>query len=92
MASQPDDGSQVTQKDVDAVRKLNGLFTNRIFIQPGLGHLRMNFGEMVGDEAVYHTAIVVPVSEAPGFADLIDRMVKAVADLEAIIREAQNGE
>lgn len=68
--------SNVTEADLASSRKLRGLFTDRIYVQPHIDgmHLRINFGEVVGGEAQYHTAIVVSSSEALEFADLIHRM------------------
>lgn len=66
----------VTEADLASARKLRGLFTDRIYIQPhGDGmHLRINFGEVVGGAAEYHTAIVVSSTEAVEFAELMHRM------------------
>lgn len=68
--------SEVTEADLESSRKLRGLFTDRIYVQPhGDGmHMRINFGEVVGGETQYHTAIVVSSANAVEFASLIHRL------------------
>lgn len=75
--------NNVTQADVDASRTLKGLYTNRCFVQVGNGHLRVNFGEIVGGEAVYHTAVVVPTIDAWSFGQLLMEMAEKQIAAEA---------
>ena len=88
--SQADDVSAtgVTPADVEASRLLRGLFTNRIFIQPDGLHLRINLGEIVGGNAVYHTAIVVPNADALQFGELLVRMARESIEYENRLRDA----
>lgn len=61
----------------EASKKLNALFANRIFVQPDGLHLRITFGERVGDEGVFHTSVVVPNADALEFGRLILQMAEA---------------
>ena len=63
----------------EAVKKLNGQFTNRLFVQHlGDGLIRLNFGDVMdAQEPTYHTAIVLTASNAMQFAELIYRMASA---------------
>lgn len=72
----------VTEEDLAASMTLRGLFTNRIYVQPGADGLtlRINFAETVGTHAVYHTAIVVPSFDALQFGELISRMAQSSID------------
>lgn len=82
--------SHVTEADLASSRKLRGLFTDRIYVQQhGDGmHLRINFGEIVGGDAEYHTAIVVTSSDALEFAELIHRMgLMAVEHSKSLLGE-----
>lgn len=80
----------VTQADVDAARALRGLYTDRCFVQVGTGHLRVNFGEIVGGAAVYHTAVVVPTLDAWSFGQLLMEMAEKQFAIESPV--AKDGE
>jgi hypothetical protein len=64
----------------DQSKKLHALFVNRVFVQQDGEHLRMSFGEKVGDDTIYHTSIVVPNADALAFGELIHRMARAGID------------
>jgi hypothetical protein len=64
----------------EKAKALRALFSNRVFVQPDGLHLRISFGERVGDETVYHTAMVIPHGEALEFGRLLMNM--ATASLE----------
>lgn len=68
-----------TWLDTEAAKKLNGQFTNRIFVQHlGDGLIRLNFGDVLDvEEPSYHTAIVLTANNAVQFAELIYRMGNA---------------
>lgn len=82
----------------EQVKKLRGLFANRIYVAPDGKHLRISFGERIGDEDVFHTSIVMPLEEAYQSGELLLRM--ATSHLEqmwgniraAISEEAAQGE
>lgn len=65
-----------TWLNAEAVKKLNGQFANRLFVQHlGDGLLRLNFGDVMDEsEPAYHTAIVVTAANAISIAELIYRM------------------
>jgi hypothetical protein len=65
---------------VEKVRLLRALFANQIFVQPDGLHLRMSFGERVNGEALYHSSIVVPNSDALEFGQLIVRLAQEATD------------
>ncbi len=83
----------VTEADLQSSRKLRGLFTDRVYVQPhGDGmHLRINLGEVVGGEAQYHTAIVVSSADALEFAELIHRMGLMAIEYAKSLSEESNG-
>ena len=62
-----------TWMDQEAVKKLNGLFVNRIYVQHlGDQMMRLNFGEVLDpDDPSYHTALVISAANAKAFAELI---------------------
>ena len=70
------------------VKQLHAYFSDRIFVQPNGRFLRISFGERVGDETIYHSAISVPVEEAMEFGSLLARM--AHANWEAMLRYYRN--
>jgi len=61
----------------EKTKALRALFSNRAFVDPDGKHLRVSFGERVGDEDVYHTAVVIPLEEAYQLGDLLVRMSTA---------------
>lgn len=58
----------------DKTKQLKGLFANRAYIDPDGKHLRISFGEHIGDEDVYHSAVVMPLEEAYELGELLTRM------------------
>ena len=59
-------------EDREAAKKITGQFANRIFVQPlKNGLVRINFGEVLDEEASYHTAIIVTAEQAVEFAQVI---------------------
>jgi hypothetical protein len=64
----------------DQSKKLHAMFCNRIFIQPDGLHLRITFGEKVGEESVYHSTIMVPNGDALAFGKLLVNMAQASLD------------
>ena len=56
------------------------LFTNQLFVQPDGLHLRMSFGERVEGEPFFHTAFVVPNSDALEFGQLLVAMAQAALE------------
>lgn len=61
--------------DREAAKKINGVYANRIFVQPTTdGLLRLNFGEIYDDDPTYHTAIILSAANAESFARLIHGM------------------
>lgn len=75
-------------EDAAAKAKLiRALFSNRIFIQPDGLHLRMTFGERVGNESFYHASIVVPNGDALEFGRLIVLMAEtAIANQTEVLK------
>lgn len=61
----------------EKTKALRALFSNRAFVDPDGKHLRISFGERVGDEDVYHTSVVIPLEEAYQLGDLLLRMSTA---------------
>lgn len=57
----------------EAAKKLNALYSNRIFVQPlPEGLVRLNFGEVLDeDEPTYHSCVILTAENALQFADLI---------------------
>lgn len=89
--TRPTEGGTATDAGVDdtdwelfdaqsKAKELRALFSNRVFVQPDGAHLRVSFGERVGDETLYHTAMVIPNREALELGDLLVSM--ATASLE----------
>lgn len=77
--------------DQEAVKRITGLYTNRIFVQHlGDGMLRLNFGEILDpDDPSYHTALVISAGNAKAFAELIVRQANAALGLSG---EQTNGD
>jgi len=67
---------------LDQTKKLPTRFANRIFISPDGQHLRISFGEQIKDDAVYHTALIVPGGEALEMGRLLLRMAQANVDFQ----------
>lgn len=61
----------------EKAKKLQALFCNRAFVQPDGLHLRMSLGEWVGDETLYHTAVVIPHANALELGKLLVQMAEA---------------
>lgn len=61
----------------EKAKLLQALFANQLFVQPDGLHLRMSFGERVGGEAMFHTAFVVPNSDALSFGQLLVSMAES---------------
>ena len=61
----------------EKTKQLKGLFANRAYVDPDGKHLRISFGEKVGDEDLYHTAVVMPLEEAYELGELLIRMSHA---------------
>jgi len=87
MGTQPphsDEPVAPTQAELDkadaAAKELSAFFCNRIFIQPDGVHLRMTFGERIGDDSKYHFSIVVPNADAVEFGRLISEMAQAAVE------------
>jgi hypothetical protein len=81
--------------ETEAVKKLNGQFTNRLFVQHlGDGLLRLNFGDVQdSSDPSYHTALVITAANAIQFAELIYRMGNAAhAVLAQSFTGAENGQ
>ena len=72
-----DERDLLLQDAQEKAKLLRPLFSNRLFVLPDGKHLRVSFGERVGDEDIFHTALVIPLEEAQQFADLIFRMSQA---------------
>lgn len=69
----------------EAAKKLNGLYANRIYVQPlGEGMVRINFGEVLDEDSSYHTAIVVTAQQAKQFAQVIFNVATAVVEREYV--------
>lgn len=77
-------------EDTFAAKKLNGIYSNRIYAQPlGDGMVRINFGEILDDEPRYHTAIVATAAQVKAFAQLMFNVSQAVLEAEmAAIKES----
>ncbi|WP_374942347.1 hypothetical protein [Sphingomonas sp.] len=73
-------GPGVTPKDMIAVRSLRSFYTNRVFLQISGANIRLNFGEMVSGEAIYHTALIMSATEAVGYADIIREIAQRAVD------------
>ena len=58
-------------------KQLKALFANRAYVDPDGKHLRISFGERVGDEDAFHTTVVMPLEEAYELGDLLTRMSAA---------------
>ncbi|HET6940574.1 MAG TPA: hypothetical protein VFH89_00280 [Sphingomicrobium sp.] len=58
----------------EKTKQLRGLFANRAYVDPDGKHLRISFGETVGDEDVYHSTVVMPLEEAYELGELLMRM------------------
>ncbi|HEX4694978.1 hypothetical protein [Sphingomonas sp.] len=88
MPTDPDDDSWM---DREAAKKLNGLYANRVYVQPlGSGMVRINFGEIIdADDPSYHSAIVVTAEQATQFGELIYRLGMDTAKHEAAARIAR---
>jgi hypothetical protein len=78
--------------DQEAAKKLTGIYTNRVFVQPlGDGLVRVNFGEVLDEsEPTYHTALVMTAINAAAFAELIQRLANANITARAHV-EVGNG-
>ncbi len=82
MASEPGQFSAAELEHfehVEAVKKLNAIYTNQVFVQPlGDGNIRINFGETLDEEPRYHTSVVVSAANALDFANLVARMANSI--------------
>jgi len=73
----------------EAAKKLNALYTNRIYVQPlGEGIVRINFGETMDAEPSYHTAIAATPEQAIEFASLIYRVANTMLERLAATQTA----
>jgi hypothetical protein len=63
---------------LEEIKKLRASYANQVFVQPmGDGNLRLNFGETLDEESLYHTAVVLSYGNAIELSSLIQRMVAA---------------
>lgn len=74
------DPYEISWLDLEATKKIHGIFANRIYVQPlGDGMVRLNFGEVLdNDDPTYHTALVMTASQAESFARLIHKVSLAI--------------
>ena len=72
MDEQTDLGANVTPLDMIRIQSVLPISTTRVLVQIEGSNLRINFGNIVGGEPVYHAAIVVSAKEALGYASLIN--------------------
>lgn len=69
--------------EMEAAKKINGLFANRIYVQPlGEGLVRINFGEVLDADPSYHSAVVVTALQAKQFAQVIFNVATSVVERE----------
>ena len=64
----------------EKTKALRALFANQLFVQPDGRHLRLSFGERVLSEPLFHTAFVVPNSDALEFGHLLVRLAQFAID------------
>ena len=79
-------------EDREAAKKINGIYANRIFVQPlGDGMVRINLGEVIDEDRSYHTAAVVTAHQAVAFAQIIYSIATSVieADRQAMAVAAE---
>jgi hypothetical protein len=71
----------------EASKKLTAVHTNQVFVQPMAdGLLRVSFGEVLDDEAQYHTALIMTARNALLFGDLIARTAAAMLNPPPIVQ------
>lgn len=61
----------------EKAKALKALFATRVYVEPDGEHLRVTMGERVGDENIYHTALVIPLESALEFGRLLVKMAEA---------------
>jgi len=74
-------------------KQLRPLYANRVYVEPFGKTLRISFGERIGGEQIFHTAVVMTFEDALETGDLITRL--ATANLGAMwdqIRQAIEAE
>ncbi len=72
-------------QEIEAAKKINGLFANRIYVQPlGDGMVRINLGEVLDEETSYHSAVVVTALQAKQFAQVIFNVASAILEQQYV--------
>jgi hypothetical protein len=81
-APKPEDKPQEITTPEDA-KRLPSTYIDTYFISTWPGHVRMVFGEGVGDEAFYRLAVVLPLEIVEDLIETLTKMVKAEKERDA---------